>query len=386
MPYRFTIPMAIQLVIEDVGWWEKSHPLGPNDPFRSGLHRRHHPSDYAALVELAKGLGMRPLIAFVACEWDRFNILKKIPTATWMGENWDNRHNVGPWLDQAADILKTNRSHLEIALHGVGHEYWAAGTRSRTEFHTSEGNLRPAGEIERHLAAFGEIMGQHDLPSCPTAFVPPALKHSFGNGEHGIHPILNRYGIHDVITVLNKARLHRPPQHARLAWEEGVLLIERGPAPVPWHTSAARPRFRFERPFVPLHWANLLHENGSRNSAVVRDWIAFIKKGYDRAEQMLAPDTATCISQLAYQTLARVRQSATAITIDLRKIRQLPAGSILPVIHANIIGDAPTAWRIQGGRIVRCQKPCTDVHALTIHIHDNCDILRLTPAEKRAPA
>lgn len=73
MPIHLTIPMAIQLVIEDVGWWACSHPVGPNDPFRSGLHRRHHPLDYAALVHLAKALNMRPLLAFVACEWDRTN-------------------------------------------------------------------------------------------------------------------------------------------------------------------------------------------------------------------------------------------------------------------------------------------------------------------------
>ena len=40
---QITIPMAIQLVIEDVGWWDKSFPIGPNSPFRSGLKRRHHP-------------------------------------------------------------------------------------------------------------------------------------------------------------------------------------------------------------------------------------------------------------------------------------------------------------------------------------------------------
>ena len=236
---EITIPMALQVVVEDVGWWEKSHPVGPNSPFRSGLKRRHHPSDYLALVHLAKQLNMRPLLAFVACEWDRSNLLKRVPTSTWMGADWDNRRNVGPWLDQAAQILNDHRERFEIGLHAVGHEYWDQGRRKRTEFHTEQGEIRPREHIEAHLDAFARIMEQNGLESQPQSFVPPGLNHSFGNGPRGIHHILNRHGIRYVTTDLNKAKMHRPRQHLLMAWEEGVLLIERGKAPVPWHVIAA---------------------------------------------------------------------------------------------------------------------------------------------------
>ncbi|BBO83664.1 hypothetical protein DSCO28_42300 [Desulfosarcina ovata subsp. sediminis] len=380
MSLQLTIPMALQLVIEDVGWWEKSHPVGPDDPFRSGLHRRHHPLDYAALVHLAKGLGMRPLIAFVACEWDRTNILKKIPSTTWMGADWDNRHNVGPWLDQAAGILNAHRDHLEIGLHGVGHEYWGTGHRSRTEFHTPDGEMRPREHIQRHLEAFGTILEQNGLGPFPTAFVPPGLNHSFGNGERGIHPILNRFGIRYVTTDLNKARMHRPRQHPRMAWESGVLLIDRGLAPVPWHTIAARPQFAFDRPILSLHWANLLDEDFYRNLEVVRDWVAFIKSGIDPVEQMLAPDTATCWSQFSYRTLARVRPVDDRLEIDISALRQLPPQTIQPVFYIRIQHPQSLAWRIAGGQLQPVENQDGKRNLLAVRPDDHTDIVRLTPA------
>ena len=374
--------MAIQLVIEDVGWWDRSHPVGPNDPFRSGLHRRHHPKDYAALVHLAKGLGMRPLIAFVACEWDRTNLLKQIPSATWMGSNWDNRHNVGPWLDEAAEILNANRAHLEIGLHGVGHEYWDKGRRSRTEFHTPEGEMRPKEHIQRHLEAFGAILEQNGLDAFPRAFVPPGLNHSFGNGESGIHPLLNRFGICQVTTNLSKAKMHRPAQMPNMAWESGVLLIERGPAPVPWHTPATTPEFSFDRPVLSLHWANLLHEDTRRNLEIIQNWVAFIDAGYDRLEQTLAKDTTTCWSQFAYRTLSPIRRSGQAFGIDLSQLRRLPQKAIQPFFYLNVRSRKPMRWQIEGGKMETRKNPHKTVQSFTIRPDEGRDEIRLTPSEK----
>jgi hypothetical protein len=31
---------------------------------------------------------------------------------------------VGPWLEEAADIIRNNQIFFELTVHGVGHEYW----------------------------------------------------------------------------------------------------------------------------------------------------------------------------------------------------------------------------------------------------------------------
>jgi hypothetical protein len=377
--YRLTIPMAFQLVIEDVGWWEKSYPAASNSPFRSGLPRRHHPSDYLALARLGQRLNMRPLIAFVACEWDRSNLLRKIPSATWMGSNWDNRRNVGPWLDQAADILRTNQAHLEIGLHAVGHEYWINGRRSRTEFHDTRGGMRPRDHIRRHLDAFGDILAQNGLGPFPQAFVPPGLNHSFGDGECGFQRILNQYGVRFVTTDLTKAKMHRPRQHPLMAWEEEVLLIERGAAPMPWHVCAAAPQFTFDRPILSLHWANLIHGDVRRNMDVIDRWAAFLKAGLDPLEHMLSPDTATGWSQFVYRTLGRIRRVGDKFKIDIRDVRKVLPKSIKKQFYLKIQTPLPVDWQIQGGRIQALETSNESIQFFCLKPDEGVDTIVLSP-------
>ena len=40
-----------------------------------------------AIAELGRRLGVRPQAAMVLCEWDRDNLLRRVPTATWKERN-----------------------------------------------------------------------------------------------------------------------------------------------------------------------------------------------------------------------------------------------------------------------------------------------------------
>lgn len=62
------IPMPIQIVIDDVGWWCGTDGHEYNEPFRTGINRDHVPADYQAIVELGKQLNIRPRAAMVLCE------------------------------------------------------------------------------------------------------------------------------------------------------------------------------------------------------------------------------------------------------------------------------------------------------------------------------
>ena len=101
--------MPIQVVIDDVGWWSGEDGSKKQEPYRTGINRNHVPADYRAIVELGKSLGIRPQAAMVLCEWDKENILRQLPTSTWMGEKWDNSKWVGPWMEEAAEIIRNNR-------------------------------------------------------------------------------------------------------------------------------------------------------------------------------------------------------------------------------------------------------------------------------------
>ena len=100
------IPMPVQVVIDDVGWWSGEDGSKRQEPYRTGINRNHVPADYQAIADLGRKLGIRPQAAFILCEWDKENILRQVPTSTWMGDRWDNSKWVGPWLEEAAEIVK----------------------------------------------------------------------------------------------------------------------------------------------------------------------------------------------------------------------------------------------------------------------------------------
>ena len=104
------IPLPIQVVIDDVGWWSGKDGSLYQEPYRTGINRNHVIADYKAIIDLGKALGIRPQAATVLGEWDRENILRNVPHSTWMGEKWDNSKWVGPWLEATAvfDFYKSD--------------------------------------------------------------------------------------------------------------------------------------------------------------------------------------------------------------------------------------------------------------------------------------
>lgn len=61
----FCLPLPLQIVIDDVGWWSGKDDSANNGPFRSGINRNHVPADYTALAELGKQLNPKPLSSYI---------------------------------------------------------------------------------------------------------------------------------------------------------------------------------------------------------------------------------------------------------------------------------------------------------------------------------
>ena len=320
----FSLPQPIFLVIEDVGWWQGYDGSVKNEPFRNGFCRRHCLDDYRALTRLAKRLSMRIAIGMVLGEWDRTNFLKVVTGATWMGEAWDNRINQGPWLEAAAQYLCAHRQFLEIAVHGICHEFWQNGQMERSEFHDESGQMRSEAIVRRHLEAYATLLAQNGLGDYPRLFIPPALFHSFGNGRESIQATLKSFGIEYITTRFSKARLYAVPQHPRLAWECGVGLLERGLSPVSWDMAAAAPILLDDNQVIALHWGNLLHPDPDQNHEIVDRWADMLTAKAAGLDFILAEDLAACWRQAAAYFLADFRQEANSIIIDLKAVPKLP--------------------------------------------------------------
>lgn len=345
----FSLPQPIFLVVEDVGWWQGYDGSAQNEPFRSGFCRRHCLDDYRALTRLARRLSMRLAIGMVLGEWDRTNFLKDVTGATWMGGEWDNQINHGPWLDTVAHYLRAHRQFLEIAVHGICHEFWQDGKMQRSEFHDESGQMRSATLIRRHLEAYATLLSQNGLGDFPRLFIPPALYHSFGNGQASMQAILKSFGINCIMTRFSKTRLYDTPQHPRLAWECGVGLIDRGGSPVNWDAAAAPPVLLDNNPILALHWANLLHPDPGRNNEIVDRWADMLVTKAAGLDFILAEDLAACWRQAAAYFLADFRQEGNSVVVDLKSVPKLAgfAGSIALKIR----GEQTDAWRFHGAGV-----------------------------------
>lgn len=314
------VPMPIQIVIDDVGWWSGLDGHARGEPFRTGIARAHTRDDYQAIVDLGTALGMRPQAALVLCEWDRENLLRGVPTATWMGEAWDNAPWVGPWLDEAADLISANQSHLEVAVHGVGHEYWIDGAMTRAEWYDRDGLMRPYDQVMAHLDAWYTLLRQNGLDLTPTSFVPAAFLHTFGDGARGLDAILEDRGIDYVSTPFSGMTRRRQTEGPLFGIDEGVFVADRGDGQVPWDAIASDPPREIAGPILGLHWPNILHPDPSRNGEVVERWVRAVRSWGSRLDRVLARDTDAFRTQLAYHVGSQVSVQDQTIVCHLSSV------------------------------------------------------------------
>lgn len=343
-----SIPMPLYLQIEDVGWWQGQDGSPVQQPFRNGFCRRHCLEDYQSLSRLARKLSMRLAIGMVIGEWDRSDHLKRVPGATWMGDNWNNSINRGPLLDRVAAFLNEHHEYLEIALHGLCHEFWLDGVMQRSEFHTEAGIMRPPAIIHDHLQAFMHLLTENHIRAHPRLFIPPALNHSFGNCRDSMQAILKEYGIEYVITKFSRARQYSPPIHPKITWEEEVVLLDRGDAPVPWHETGARVPGHIPTTVVPLHWSNLLHPDPAGNKDIVDHWAEELKSRADKMDCILAADVSSCFRQAAFGYLAELQKTDKGFVINIENIPRI--ASLTGSFVIKIRQPTPKTWHCKGGR------------------------------------
>jgi hypothetical protein len=326
------IPLPIQVVMDDVGWWSGKDGSAYNEPFRTGINRNHVIADYKAIVELGKSLGIRPQAATVLCEWDKNNILRDVPHSNWMGKKWDNSKWVGPWLEEAADVFNNNKEHIELSMHGLAHEWWEGRIMSRAEWANSEtGVMRQEEVVDRHIDAFVGIMHQNGLYEAPKSFIPTNFSHTFGVSKgraksmaqmlkkHGFTYINTpySYGFHNVESVQNDL----------FGIDSGVLTVNRGEDILDWNIISTMPEGKISGSTCGMHWPNLLHIDPKRNSEIVQGWIKILKSYQEKPDYMLAKNSVYFQKQLVHHAASEIEVAGDKIHINFSKTNKL--GTIL---------------------------------------------------------
>ena len=321
------IPMPIQVVIDDVGWWSGQDGSKWQEPYRTGISRNHVPADYRAIAELGKALGIKPQAAMILGEWDKQNILRNVPHSTWMGKNWDNSKWVGPWLEEAAYIINQNHENYEITLHGLGHEWWTDGIFTRAEWSNNEGVMRPKEDVERHLDAFYEIMKQNNLGDMPNSFVPTAFRHGFGvtpGNDMSLAELLGKRGFTYINTPYSIMLNRENVKHGLFGFDAGVMTVDRGDDLVSWYQIGPNPEGEITGSTCGMHWPNLLHENPERNSEIVERWVKLLTPYKNKQNTLLAKNSDEFQHQLAHNVCTKIVFQENLIELDFSETDKLP--------------------------------------------------------------
>lgn len=325
--FKAAVPMPLQIVIDDVGWRDGEDGHLRQEPYRTGIARQHVPEDYAAIISLGRQLGMKPQAAFILCEWDIHNRLRDLPHSTWMGADWDNSSRVGTWMDEAAAIMQNGREHVELTLHGIGHEFWENDTFTRAEWHSREGVMRPAEEVRAHVEMFARLLEDHaGLGKMPASFVPCAFLHRFG-GDANLAKILREYGVDFISTPFQSMHGREQTQYDLFGFDHGVMTVDRGRDLFNW--PVIDPPFseiqQIDSPICGMHWPNILHPDPTRNEEVVSRWVTYLQSYQDRLDRILAGNVNMFRTQLAHHVCSKIQQRGNEITIDFSGVDCLPA-------------------------------------------------------------
>ena len=335
-----TIPRPVQLVIDDVGWREGWDLSDGGGPYRAGVDRLLGPEDYHAVADLGNALCIRPQCAMVLCEWDKNGICAEFPTTTQQGRSWDNASRIGEWAEQSAQVFVDRSANIEFAVHGVGHEHWEDGARTRAEwFGPSADHRWPWEVLQGHLECFRRILAQYEFdPShgipFPPSFVPCAFLYYWdSNDPESTGALVRSAGVRFCSTPFSTCHFAGgPPEKPDGGFDRGLIVLDRGGSGVAWDTYSSVPEELPTTSICGIHWPNLLMPEPAHNGEAVKMWTEYLRPIDGYGNLMLARNMAETCSQWLYHSYATLSNDGSQFHLD--------ASAIPPVARENdLVGN-----------------------------------------------
>lgn len=385
-PDSVTIPAALQIVVDDVGWMIGYDRRWEDEPSRTGMPRRHVLADYQMLGDLGQALDMKILCPFVIGEWDRGNRLRRLPDASKMGAKWDS----APYLraDEAAifrDYLESC-AYIELGLHGLLHDRWHHGKLiGPREFYIPEGYVKGAPEklapepvIRAHLDTYFDIYADWGFHQGIRSFASPGSSYGDSWKTDDLARIIAGYGIRYWCNTGFDACLVR----------SGIIINPKDITLAPWEAydldPESLPDFEPDQAgIVGAHWPNFLRFNPEKNDANLEAWTAFFKRQGERFGMILAKDFAFASHQQRIKRTARTCFRDHQFIINLSAVdQQRASGDDHPVYVSIRHGLVPAAC--SGGRIETYQVHRDFCHYAIHRTGDPFIAITLEPGDDRA--
>lgn len=342
MESRIVLPVALQIVTDDIGWFEGRDIRCADGPSRTGIPRRHVAEDYAMLNAVGKAIGMKINAPFVIGEWDKKNRLRGMPHATYDEKGWDMASKIDyAEAERCFDVME-HAEYLEYAFHGLLHGYWQDGISiADQEFsypysldyktkYSPASWLRPVDNdyLESHIETFFKIYDDWGFKKKIRSFTSPSSVQGGIDDNRHMTAMMKKYGM-----IYWANQWSRVKSLCEVI--DGVIFVNKGmnPRVIPWEAYGIDPdiladySFAYnngidhaERAVYGTHWPNFLQYNPLRNLETVDAWARHFKRQAEIFGVMLSKDIAFCASQAVYRKKATLDFKKDGVIIDLSAV------------------------------------------------------------------
>ncbi|MBR5314214.1 MAG: hypothetical protein IKU45_02230 [Clostridia bacterium] len=317
---KIVIPEALQIVIDDLGWFCGDDDRKSGGSSRSGMPRRHNHLDYECIDTLGRAIGQKIFCAFVVGEWDADNRLKNVPHLSKYGKNWDNAKYLDQNEMQKVVDAVNNAEYIDLALHGVAHGYYMDGVDNHdtSDYYYNIKKVRymvDESEIRNRLDHFFGLLDYYKINKKVSGMVPPSGAYRVDELSY----ILRDYGIKYTSTPF---RFLKKEECDYIYIEQsGVIAIDRPHDALEWNEYNADYDSLPERcGHYGAHWPNFLHIDPEKNMEIVDRAIEYFKRCAENIGCVISKDMRFAITQSFYYKFAQTNEVDGGIEINLAKV------------------------------------------------------------------
>ena len=329
---KFEIANALQIVIDDLGWFNGKDDRKNGGPSRTAMPRNHVAEDYIAVNELGRALGMKINCAFVIGEWDPDNRLKKIPHLSKYGDGWDNAKYLDKTeMARVAEAVNSSE-YIDISLHGIMHGYYTDGIdnydvsdfcyRINKVIHTV-----PEDEVRARIDAFFDILNYYGINKKVNSFIPASACYPYDY----LSRIMKDYGIEYICQPFAPVDFKGKDSPVLATVENGIILTDRDNFMnekgirksniCPWDVCTldfnAFPKYDG---IIGSHWPNYLHVDPKKSIELVPKNAEYFKASAERFGSVMSQSLGFYSTQALYKRFAKTEEHDGCFRIDVSEV------------------------------------------------------------------
>ena len=327
------LPAALQLCVDDIGWFRGSDDRYAGKPSRTGMPRTHVAEDYIILNEIGKAIDMKIVAPFVIGEWDKDNILRGEIGATYEPETWDRRKIINMELAEKCFEASESSEYIENCFHGLLHGNYDSKGGQITEleyfYYKNPGDTLlstlPKEDIERRFELYFKIYDSWGFKKKIRSFSSPTNVPANLTTEDIIPltEVLEKYGMTYFLNRWKK----------KVCYSEFIgktfYLEKHKKFGIPWNAYDFDPEYLFDfyeegeeeyGDVMSTHWPNFLRFNYQKNMECLEPWVKWFKKQAEIFGVMLSKDIAFCSNQHLYRMYSKVTLEKNMLTIDVSDV------------------------------------------------------------------